>query len=59
MTNKKEKDFDAVQLMRSLRDELGQETEGMSFDEEKEYIRNRIKRTGKQSATVDRRENAA
>ena len=59
MTNKNEKDFDAVQLMRSLRDQLGQETAGMSFNEEKEYIRNRIKKTGKQSAEVDRRENAA
>lgn len=55
----KEKDFDAVRLMRSLRDELGQETAGMSFKEEKEYIRNRIKKTGKQSADMDRRENAA
>lgn len=59
MTNKKEKDFDAVQLMRSLREQLRQETAGMSFEEEKEYIRNRIKKTGKQSADVDRRENAA
>jgi hypothetical protein len=59
MTNKNEKDFDAVQLMRSLRDQLGQETAGMSFKEEKEYIRNRIKNTGNQSVEVDRRENAA
>jgi hypothetical protein len=59
MTNKNEKDFDAVQLMRSLRDQLGQETAGVSFKEEKEYIRNRIKNTGNQSAEVDRRENAA
>ena len=59
MTNKNEKDFDDVQLMRSLRDQLGQETAGMSFKEEKEYIRNRIKKTGKQFAEVDRRENAA
>ena len=59
MTNKNEKDFDAVQLMRSLRDQLGQETAGMSYKEEKEYIRNRIKKTEKQSGEVDRRENAA
>ena len=59
MTDKKEEDFDAVQLMRSLREELGRETAGMSFNEEKEYIRNRIKKTGKQSADADRRENAA
>jgi predicted nucleic acid-binding protein len=59
MTSKKQKDFDAVQLMRSLRERLGQETAGMSFKEEKEYIRNRIKNTGKQSAEADRQENAA
>ena len=59
MTNKNEKDFDAVQLMRSLRDQLGQETAGMSYKEEKEYIRNRIKKTGKQPADADQRENAA
>jgi hypothetical protein len=30
----------------------------MSFEEEKEYIRSRIKRTEEQSADVDRHENA-
>jgi len=59
MTDKKEKDFDAVQLMRSLREQLSHETAGMSFEEEKEYIRSRIKRTEEQSADVDRHENAA
>jgi hypothetical protein len=58
MTDKKEKDFDAVQLMRSLREQLSQETAGMSFEEEKEHIRSRIKSTGEQSADVDRQENA-
>jgi hypothetical protein len=59
MTDKKEKDFDAVQLMRSLREQLSHETAGMSFEEEKEHIRSRIKSTGEQSADVDRQENAA
>lgn len=59
MTDKKEKDFDAVQLMRSLREQLSHETAGMNFEEEKEHIRFRIKSTGKQSADVDRQENAA
>jgi hypothetical protein len=59
MTDKKEKDFDAVQLMRSLREQLSHETAGMSFEEEKEYIRSRIKSTEEQSADVDRHENAA
>jgi len=59
MTDKKEKDFDAVQLMRSLREQLSQETAGMNFEEEKEHIRNRVKTAGEQSSDVDRRENAA
>lgn len=59
MTDKKEKDFDAVQLMRSLRDQLSHETAEMSFEEEKEYIRNRIKTAGEQSSDVSRQENAA
>jgi len=59
MTSKKEKEFDAVELMRSLRERLSRETAEMSFEEEKEYIRNRIKTSGEQSADVDRQENAA
>jgi len=39
MTDEKEKDFAAVQLMRSLREQLSHETAEMSFEEEKEYIR--------------------
>jgi len=58
MTSKKEKDFDAVQLMRSLREQLSHQTAEMSF-EQKEYIRNRVKTVGEQSSDVDRRENAA
>lgn len=46
MTDEKkqrEKQFDAVQLMRSLREKLSQEVEGMSYEEEKEYIRKRVR----------------
>jgi hypothetical protein len=45
MTDEKKpekKKFDAVQLMRDLRERLSQETEGMSYEEEKEYIRRRV-----------------
>lgn len=45
MTDEKKpekKKFDAVQLMRDLRARLSQETEGMSYEEEKEYIRRRV-----------------
>lgn len=34
MSSKKQKTFDAVQLMRSIRDELFRETEGMSVADE-------------------------
>jgi hypothetical protein len=59
MTDKKKSDIDSVQLMRRLREELSKDTAEMSFEEEKEYIRNRIKTAGGHSADVDRRENAA
>jgi len=45
MTDEKkqrEKQFDAVQLMRNLREKLSREVEGMSYEEEKEYIRKRV-----------------
>lgn len=52
MTDEKkqeEKAFDAVQLMRKLREKLSRETEGMSYAEEKEYIRKRVKLKAAQS----------
>jgi len=36
------KRVDAVQLMRDLREKLSREVEGMSFEEEKKYIRERV-----------------
>ena len=45
MTDEKkqrEKPFDAVQLMRHLREKLSREVEGMSYEEEKEYIRKQV-----------------
>jgi len=44
MSEKKQKDFDAVRLMRRLREKLSRETEGMSYEEEKHYIQERVKR---------------
>jgi len=47
MTNRKTeapKTFDAVQLMRDLREQLSRETEGMNYEEEKAYIRKRLRR---------------
>lgn len=48
--NKKEKDFDAVKMMRDAREKISRETEGMSFKELKEYIATRLKNSPTQSA---------
>jgi hypothetical protein len=37
-----EKQFDAVKMMREIRDKLSQEFENMSFEEEKVYINKHI-----------------
>jgi type II secretory pathway predicted ATPase ExeA len=44
MTNESEKDFDAVQHMRELRDRISRDIEGMTYEEEKAYIQERLKR---------------
>ena len=40
--NKPRKEFDAVQTMRDIRDRLSNEVEGMTFEEEKLFIKKRI-----------------
>jgi len=40
---KKEKSFDAVKMMRDIRDKVSSETQNMNFIELKEYIQNKIK----------------
>ncbi|MCY4256597.1 MAG: hypothetical protein OXE51_10885 [Gammaproteobacteria bacterium] len=35
-----DKQFDAVRLMRSIRDRISREIDGMTFEEEQAYIRN-------------------
>ncbi len=37
------KQFDAVQMMRSIRDELSKQISGMTFEEEQAYIRQRLR----------------
>jgi hypothetical protein len=37
-TNKREKDFDAVQMMRSIRSAINDEIKDMSFEELRAYI---------------------
>ncbi len=41
-TIKKEKTFDAVKMMRDIRDKVSTETQNMTFDELKEYIKTKI-----------------
>ena len=37
-----EKQFDAVRMMRSIRDRISKEISGMSFEEEQAYIQERL-----------------
>ncbi len=41
-TNKKEKQFDAVKMMRAIRDKISSETQNMTFDELKAYIKQQL-----------------
>jgi len=46
MKNKKEKSFDAVRMMREIRDKINLETQNMTFEELKKYIDSHIKDSG-------------
>ncbi len=41
-TNKKEKQFDAVKMMREIRDKISSETQDMTFEELKLYIKQQL-----------------
>ncbi len=41
-TNKKEKQFDAVKMMRDIRNKISSETQNMTFDELKAYIKQKL-----------------
>jgi hypothetical protein len=41
-TTKKEKQFDAVKMMREIRDKISSETQNMTFDELKAYIKQKL-----------------
>ena len=41
-TNKKEKQFDAVKMMREIQDKISSETENMTFEELKAYIKKQL-----------------
>jgi hypothetical protein len=42
----KEKSFDAVKMMREIRDKISSETQNMTFEELKKYIDSQIKNGG-------------
>jgi len=41
-TNKKEKTFDAVKMMREIREKISQETQNMTFEQLKAYIKEKL-----------------
>jgi hypothetical protein len=41
-TTKKEKQFDAVKMMRDIRDQISSETQHMTFEELKAYIKQKL-----------------
>jgi hypothetical protein len=41
-TTKKEKEFDAVKMMREIRDKISSETQNMTFEQLKAYIRQKL-----------------
>jgi len=41
-TNKKIKPFDAVKMMRDIRNKISSDTQNMTFEELKEYIRKKL-----------------
>ncbi len=41
-TNKNEKQFDAVKMMRDIRNKISSETQNMTFDELKAYIKQQL-----------------
>ena len=42
---KNERKFDSVKLMREIRDRLSEQFKGMNFEEQKQYMRQRIQVT--------------
>jgi len=44
-TTKKEKQFDAVKMMRDIRDKISVETQNMTFEQFKAYIKKKLEDT--------------
>jgi hypothetical protein len=47
-----QKSFDAVRCMREIRDALSREFQGMSFEEQQRYIRERVRMRAPENASV-------
>ncbi|MCF8308190.1 MAG: hypothetical protein K9I68_04185 [Bacteroidales bacterium] len=45
----KDKEFDAVKMMREIRNKITSETKDMSYEEFKRYIDTKLKKSGKKS----------
>lgn len=48
-----EKDFDAVKLMRSLRDNLSEQMKNLNFAEQKRFVAERIKSAAEKDKSAD------
>lgn len=46
MKTKNKKTFDAVKMMREIREKISEDTENMTFEELKQYIDSRIQSSG-------------
>ena len=51
---KNEKPFDAVKMMREVRDKLSMQFQEMSFEEQKEYMRERLRMKPKPQRAASR-----
>ena len=48
-TKDKAKKFDAVKMMREIRDKISDETQGMSLDQLKKYVADRLKKSNRKT----------
>lgn len=48
-TKHKAKEFDAVKMMREIRDKISDETQGMSLDQLKKYVGDRLKKSNRKT----------
>lgn len=44
-TKDKAKEFDAVKMMRAIREKISSETQGMSLDQLKKYVADKLKKS--------------